>query len=89
MQCAGTARGMTVEMREPGRRGAHLVIGRRARAGHAATAPTPDVAISWKENMTWVYSHEVFDADEATRLFVSYYQTGDVPPGYAKRPLDL
>jgi hypothetical protein len=31
---------------------------------------------------------EVFDAEKAAQLFMSYYRTGDVPPGYGLRPVE-
>jgi hypothetical protein len=35
-----------------------------------------------------VSAAEVFAADEAAELFISYYRTGDIPPGYVLRPVE-
>ncbi|MCG5432115.1 hypothetical protein LV457_07395 [Mycobacterium sp. MYCO198283] len=34
-----------------------------------------------------VAANEVFDADEANELFMSYYLTGTIPDAYALRPI--
>jgi hypothetical protein len=35
-----------------------------------------------------VSRYEVFDADEATELFYTYFNTGDIPGHYRLRPVD-
>jgi hypothetical protein len=31
---------------------------------------------------------EVFDAEEAGKLFMTYHKTDDLPPGYVHRPVE-
>lgn len=36
----------------------------------------------------WGTRSQVFDADEAIKLFVSFYETGDIPGGYVLQPIE-
>ena len=47
-----------------------------------------DVPIELPGSTQMVARYEVFNADEATELFDSYYKTGDIPAGYSLRPID-
>lgn len=88
IQGGGSAERMAVEMRTvQGGVARQEVIGRAV-----AETPTGDP----KEEVPFgggygvrVYPNEVFDAEEAGDLFVSYYETGDVPAGYTKRLIQL
>jgi hypothetical protein len=85
LQAAGTRDRMVVELRrdgEPGER--HFVIGK---SDTIETEPTEE--IQWDANRMHVYRVEVFTAAEAVPLFLSYWQTNDVPEGYRLRALDL
>lgn len=87
VQAAGSADGMTVEVRrvgEPGRR--HYVVGR---AGSDTSGPPVEVVIPWNGCEAGVYSFEVFSAVEAAEVFAGYYDTGQVPDAYRLRPLPL
>lgn len=87
VQAAGSADGMTVEVRrlgEPGRR--HYVVGR---AGRDTSEPAVEVVVPWNGCETGVYSSEVFSAAEAAEVFVGYYDTGEVPAAFRLRPLPL
>jgi hypothetical protein len=91
LQAAGSADELTVEICKRGGQqwGAAWV---QYTIGHPheedapldITIPAPNVAVS----SIRINRFEVFDADEATKLFVSYYTTGDIPEGYALRPLE-
>jgi hypothetical protein len=87
VQAAGSADGMTVEVRrlgEPGQR--HYVVGR---AGRDTSAPPVEVVIPWNGCETGAYSTEVFSAAEAAEVFTQYYDTGQVPDTFRLRPLPL
>ena len=84
IQVAGSADRMTVEVRRlNGGKVEHFVLG-RAPNGHN---PGKRETIHWDDVETVVAPHEVFTADEAAELFVSYYRTGWVPSKYVLRPL--
>ena len=88
VQAAGSAEAMTVEIRKPGGRqwGADWV---RYTIGHAHEGDLPlDVAIPLPNSNQIISSAEVFGADEAADIFISYYKTGDIPPGYVLRPVE-
>lgn len=98
LQCAGSAERMTVEIRRLVDGVARQeVIGRPGGTGGEPGAPgadkpvaaEPDVAIPWNGYEARVYPNEVFDSEEAAHLFISYYDTGDVPSSYARRTLTL
>jgi hypothetical protein len=85
LQAAGNRDRMTVEIRrdgEPGDR--HFVIGR---SNTIETERTEE--IRWDTYSTHIYKVEVFTAAQAVPLFLSYWQTNDVPQGYRLRALDL
>jgi hypothetical protein len=85
LQAAGNRDRMTVEIRrdgEPGER--HFVIGT---GDTIETERTEE--IRWDAYSTHVYKVEVFTAAQAVALFLSYWQTNDVPQGYRLRAIDL
>lgn len=90
VQAAGSADGMTVEVRrlgEPGRR--QYVVGR---AGLETSGPPVEIVIPWNGCETGVYSSEVFsaaEAAEAAEVFAGYYDTGQVPGTCRLWPLPL
>lgn len=89
IQCAGSAERMTVEVRTvEGGIARQEVIGRPVGAAGSPTGDPTEV-VPWDEHEVRVYPNEVFDADEAGNLFVSYYETGEVPEGYTKRLIQL
>jgi len=84
IQCAGSADRMTCEVRRlRGGKYEHLVL------GHAPNGENPgnQETIHWDDVETLVAPNEVFSADEAAELFLSYYRTGWVPSKYVLRPL--
>lgn len=86
IQCGGSAERMTVEVRTVADGMVrHEVIGRSD--GIARREPTESISVGGYEHS--VYPNEVFDANEAGDLFVSYYETGDVPKSYVKRAINL
>lgn len=86
IQCAGSAERMTVEVRRmSGGNVEHFVVG-RASGGHSSGN---NETIHWDSVDTMVAANEVFSADEAAELFLSYYRTGWVPSSYTLRPLSL
>jgi len=88
LQAAGKADALTVEIRMPGgaQWGCEWV---RYVVGHLHETPSPlDVPIELPRSTVMVSADEVFDADEAADLFLAYQQTGDLPPGYALRPVE-
>ena len=44
--------------------------------------------IELSDGAEMVSAPEVFTADEAAAIFYTYYRTGDIPPGYALRPVE-
>ena len=90
LQAAGSsAEAITVEIRKPGGRqwGVEWV---RYVVGHAydGAAPPIDVGIELPATTEMVSRSEVFEAEEAADLFISYYETGEIPAGYALRPVE-
>jgi hypothetical protein len=84
IQCAGLAERMTVEVRRlNGDKYEHFVVGRAPNGENPGKKET----IHWEDVETVVASNEVFSADEAAGLFLSYYRTGWVPSSYVLRPL--
>lgn len=79
---------MVVEIRKPG--GDQWGVGWvRYIVGHAHPGTSPlDVAITLPDTTEMISGSEVFDAEEAAQLFMSYYRTGDISPGYALRPVE-
>ena len=86
MQSAGSADAMTIEVkrREGDGELRHYVIGR---PGDDADAP--DVEVRYGSHALSVRPTEVFDADEAARVYYEYFQTRTVPDTYVLRELDL
>lgn len=88
IQAAGLPDVMTVEIRKPGGEqwGAAWV---RYTVGHPHTGTESlDVPIRLAHGVKMISRSQVFDADEATKLFVSFYETGDIPGGYALEPIE-
>lgn len=87
IQSAGSRDRMTVEVRrlEAGQP-RQYVVGRDARPSGGENR---DEVIKWDGIETTVRSSEVFTADQAADLFVSYYATGWIPHSYSLRLLDL
>ncbi|WP_135452615.1 hypothetical protein [Mycobacterium sp. DL99] len=88
IQAAGRAEAMMLDIRKPGgaQWGADWV---RYFIGHPHEGEAPlDVPIELPRGPEFVSTAEVFDAEEAADIFISYYRTGDIPPGYALRPVE-
>jgi len=86
LQCAGSANRMTCEVRRSnGGKYEHFVLGHSPNGGNPANKET----IHWDDIKTVVAPNEVFSADEAAKLFVSFYRTGWVPSKYVLRPLSI
>lgn len=88
IQAAGLPDAMTVEIRKPGGQqwGVDWV---RYTVGHPHAGTEPlDVPIKLAHGVKMISRSQVFAADEATKLFMNYYETGDIPPGYELRPID-
>jgi hypothetical protein len=89
IQAAGSADGLTVEIRTAGGSewGADWV---RYVVGHANSAelPTLDVAIELPHSTELIARHEVFGADEAADLFYGYYKVGGIPTSCTLRPVE-
>lgn len=57
--------------------------------GHSHEGDAPlDVPIKLPSSTQMVAHYEVFNADEATELFDTYFKTGDIPASYRLRPID-
>ena len=85
LQAAGSRDRMTVELRRDGESGSrHFAIGKSD-----TIEPEPSEEIRWDAHRTQIYQVEVFTAAEAVPLFLSYWQTNEVPRGYRLRALDL
>lgn len=88
IQAAGDAAAMVLDIRKPGGQqwGASWV---RYIIGHPHELPAPvDVAIPLPNGNQMISAPEVFAADEAAEVFISYYRTGDIPAGYVLRPVE-
>jgi hypothetical protein len=85
LQAAGHRDRMTVELRRDGEAGSrHFVVGK---SDTIETRPSEE--IRWDTFATHVYQVEVFTAAEAVPLFLSYWQTNELPHGYRLRSLNL
>jgi hypothetical protein len=87
IQVAGSWDRMTIEVRR-GDGGQHrqYVLGHQSRSnGYDRQIEV----IRWNGRETSVLPSEVFSADEAADIFISYYATGSVPESLALRRLDL
>lgn len=88
IQAAGSCERMTVEVRriEAGKP-RQYVIGRSTPSGGGQHQPE---VIKWDGGIETVVSpSEVFTAEQAADLFVSYYATGWIPESYALRLLHV
>lgn len=88
IQAAGRAEAMTVEIRKPGgaQWGAESV---RYVIGHPHDGSPPlDVAVPLPNGDQMISGPEVFDAEEAAKLFMQYHRTSDIPSGYVLRPAE-
>ncbi len=85
LQAAGNRDRMVVEIRREGEPGERHFVVRKS----DTIEPEPTEEIRWDTYRTHVYGVEVFTAAEAVPLFLSYWQTNDVPQGYRLRVLDL
>ncbi len=86
LQCAGSAEAMTVETRvlEDGEY-RQYVLGR----GDADHSAEPSVTIPWDQFTVSVLDDEVFTAEEASPLFISYLETGAPPSTVSLRRREL
>jgi hypothetical protein len=87
LQSAGTADGMSIEIRRlEGDEYRQYTIGR---GGERSTVQ--DRVIVWGPNRRelTLSADEVFTADEATPVYLAYYRTGTIPDGCSLRLLDL
>lgn len=89
IQSAGSADRMTVEVRTIENGSARQVVIGRPLGAASSSAGDPEEVIPWDECEARVYPNEVFDEKETAELFISYYDTGDVPSGYLKRAIQL
>src|ERR1700733_3738264 len=89
LQAAGSGPGaITGEIRKRGggQWGAEWV---RYVVGHPHDGEAPlDVPLNLPHSIQLVSQYEVFDADEASELFYTYYKTGDIPADYSLRPVE-
>jgi hypothetical protein len=88
IQAGGSAEKLMLDIRKPGGHewGVQWV---RYIIGHLHEGDAPiDVAIELPHGPEMVSASEVFGADEAGEIFYAYYKTGDIPPGYALRPVE-
>ncbi|KRQ23222.1 MULTISPECIES: hypothetical protein [Mycobacteroides] len=89
LQAAGhSASAIAIETRKPGgaQWGAQWV---RYVVGHPHDGAAPlDVAIQLPHGAEYVSRPEVFSSEEAADIFISYYETGQIPAGYVLRPVE-
>ena len=87
IQSAGAADAMTVEIRrlEDGEPRQYAV----GRGGPRASEPDQVIPFGVNGRTVSVFADEVFDADEATRIYLHYYETQSIPAQYVLRLLDL
>lgn len=88
LQAGGSADAMTVQLRKRGGQQwgvewVRYIVG-RLHDGH----PELDVAIKLPRSTEFISAPEAFGADEAAELFLSFYNTGDIPQHYALRPVE-
>ena len=88
MQAAGTAEKMAVEIcklggEQWGAKWARYGIGHP----HDGDAPV-DVPLELPNGTEMISAPEVFAAEEAAKIFVSYYKTGAIPDEYVLRPIE-
>lgn len=88
LQSAGTAERMSIELRQVDAEG----VARQYAVGRPGTvhAGEPSVPVTWSDDHgIYVYPGEVYTAEEAAPVYLSYYDTGTVPAAYVLRELDL
>ena len=88
LQSAGTAETMSLELRQIKADGVALqyAVGRPG-TEHVGE---PSVPVTWADDhVLYAYPGEVYTAEEAAPVYLSYYDTGKVPEGYVLRELDL
>jgi hypothetical protein len=88
LQAAGSADKMVVEIRKPAGQqwGVEWV---RFVVGHPhGDSPPRDESITLPDTTEKISRPELFEAEEAAELFLSYYRTGDIPAGYVLRPVE-
>lgn len=88
VQAAGTAEKMAVEIRKLGGEqwGAKWV---RYGIGHPHDGVAPvNVPLELPNGTEWISGPEVFAAEEAAQIFISYYKTGAIPDEYVLRPIE-
>jgi hypothetical protein len=88
LQAAGRADKMTLDIRKPGGQQWGVTEVRYVIGHHHEGRPPLDVAIELPNGAEMVSAPEVFEAEEAAEIFYAYYKTGDIPPGYALRPVE-
>ncbi|WP_460775579.1 hypothetical protein [Microbacterium sp. GXF7504] len=88
LQCAGTTEAMTIEIRKRDDDGEFRLY-TLGRGGDRAGQPDVAIAFDGGAHETEVYPDEVFALEEATEIFLAYYDTGTVPSQYELRPHDL
>ena len=88
LQSAGTAETMSIELRQIEAAGvAHQYAVGRPETEHVGE---PSVPVTWADDhVLYAYPGEVYSAEEAAPVYLSYYDTGKVPDGYVLRELDL
>ena len=88
VQAAGTAEKMAVEIRKLGGEqwGAKWV---RYGIGHPHDGLAPvDVPLELPNGTEFISAPEVFAAEEAAQVFMSYYNAGAIPDEYVLRPIE-
>jgi len=84
LQCAGTANSLTIEMRiEQGETVHHYVLGRRGDPRALGKAELVDSELGG----VMVFPNEVFNVEEAIRIFQYYYAHDTAPEDCELRPL--
>ena len=86
LQSAGTADGMTIELRRLEDDGQYhqYAIGKRGSEGQSL-----DREVKYDEYVLHVRPGEVFTADEATPIYYAYFQGRTIPDDLVLRELDL
>ncbi len=86
LQSAGKADAMVVEVRrlESDGRYRQYALGRPTPARRE-----PEVEIKWEQHSMTVPANEAFDAGEATRIYLHYFQHRSVPDTYVLREVAL
>lgn len=88
LQAAGTAEAMVVEFCQPG--GNDLgAVSVRSVVGHRHDGPADlDVQLVLPRMNQTIAAHEVFTADEAARMFETFYRTDALDEQYSLRPVE-